>query len=81
MRLVTKVERTLGDLVNEAPFLSVEQCGINEVSVYPQGWDPNRAPLMADALRKLRKAGLPVQVKRQYDSIMEVIVTGKAVKL
>jgi hypothetical protein len=77
MRLITKVERALGDLVNEAPFLNVDEYDLSEVSISMQGEvvQPGSA-LMCRAIDVLRASGFTFDTCDKYGEIFELIVTG-----
>lgn len=67
MKLLTKVERALGDLVNEAPFLSVDEYGPDDVAVEPQGLNEETESLMRSALSLLLESGFTITDARYQD--------------
>ena len=71
------VNRALGDLVFEAPFLSVEDYGFKEFSIYPQGWGDNRTNLMSEVAKSLTTKGFVFEERIMYGEVCEIIVKGR----
>jgi len=71
------VNKALGDLVIEAPFLSVEHYDMNEFCIYPQGWDDNRENLMTQASTALTSKGFIIEERFAYGMVEQIIVKGK----
>ena len=71
------INRALGDLVFEAPFLSVENYDVSEFSIYPQGWGDNLTTLMAEAAKALTRKGFVFEERVMYGEVNEIIVKGR----